>query len=262
MFASGCCAGGAGSLVGMGGAFITIPALTSRWIALSQHQAQATSLASVFATGVGAATSCALAGAVNWPVVAALAGPGTIAANLGARLSSTLPGYTMKGLLGVFMVFTSGVVMAKPLLIQHNGGSDSSAPASTAEKFAKLCVIGCGVGVFSGLFGVGGGAITVPALTLSMPDMSHHEVIGTSCAAMVLPAVSGLCRHASTGALIPSAAVPLAMGTVIGSFFGGRYVALEMDENSLRNVFSGLLLVLGCATVRGGLALRRTALQV
>ena len=37
-------------------------------------------------------------------------------------------------------------------------------------------------------------------------------------------AISGLCRHASTGALVPSVAMPLALGTVCGAFLSGRYV--------------------------------------
>jgi len=209
--------------------------------------------------------SFALAGNVDWSAVAAIATGGTITANLGARLSSHLPGYTMKGLLGVFMVFTSGTVMLKPLLL--NSKDENPAVNTTSQEnafphmFAKLATIGCGVGIFAGLFGVGGGAITVPALALSMPELSQHEAIGTSCAAMVLPAISGLCRHASTGALLPSIALPLAVGTACGAFLSGRFVALQMDENTLRCVFTILLATLGARTVFSAAVMKRAAVN-
>lgn len=266
IFAAGMLAGGGGSVVGMGGAFIAIPALTSRWIALSQHQAQANSLAAVLATGVGGAASFALAGAVDWSAVVAIAMGGTITANIGARLSSHLPGYTMKGMLGAFMVCTAGAVMLKPLLLEAKEGQ--AAPDSSVSEdafpgqFAKLGMIGCGVGLFAGVFGVGGGAITVPALVLCLPELSHHEAIGTSLAAMVLPAVSGLCRHAATGALVPSAAVPLALGTVCGAFFSGRCIALQMDDDTLRYAFTLLMAVLGARTMQSAAVLRRAAVKV
>ena len=47
---AGTVAGGAGSLVGMGGGFVAIPAMTSRWMGLTQHEAHATSLVSVLFT--------------------------------------------------------------------------------------------------------------------------------------------------------------------------------------------------------------------
>jgi hypothetical protein len=247
----------------MGGAFIAIPALTSRWIELCQHRAQANSLAAVLATGVGGAASFALSGNVDWPAVGAIAAGGSVTANLGARLSSYLPGYSLKGLLGVFMIFTSGTVMLKPLLLQASEDGDGNADAveDMPRMFAKLAIIGCGVGVFAGLFGVGGGAITVPALALSMPELSQHEAIGTSCAAMIVPAMSGLCRHSSTGALVPSIAVPLAIGTAFGAFISGRYVALQMDESMLRCAFTTLLAALGARTVFSAAAMRRVSMK-
>lgn len=266
VFTAGVLAGGGGSVVGMGGAFVAIPALTSRWIALSQHKAQATSLAAVLATGVGGATSFALAGAVDWSAVVAIAAGGTITANLGARLSSQLPGHAMKGMLGALMAVTAGAVMLKPMLLEIEDSKTASNTSTSSElgleRVAKLGVIGCGVGLFAGVFGVGGGAITVPALAFCAPELSHHEAIGTSCAAMVLPAVSGLCRHAATGALVSSAAVPLAIGTACGAFVGGRYIALQMDETTLRWVFATLMAVLGARTMQSAAVMRRAVAKM
>jgi len=245
----------------MGGAFVAIPALTSRGIALSQHQAQATSLAAVLATGAGGAASFALAGSVDWFAAGAIAGGGVITANAGARISAQMPGYAMKGMLGAFMICTSGAVVMKPYFFHEEAGHDKSGKVAQPlpQRLVKLATIGCAVGVFAGVFGVGGGAITVPAVSICMPELSHHEAVGTSCAAMVLPAISGLARHAQTGALVGWVALPLALGTTLGAFLGGRYIALELDESTLRTAFSILLAVLGARTLRGAAVLRTTA---
>jgi len=264
IFSAGVLAGGSGSIVGMGGAFIAIPALTSRWIALTQHKAQATSLAAVLATGAGGAASFALSGAVDWSAASAIAGGGVITANLGAKLASQLPGHMLKSMLGMFMVCTAGSVMLKPMVVHAAQAKEDDedlerSDATLVENFAKLAVVGCGVGIFAGVFGVGGGAISVPALTLCIPELSHHEAIGTSCAAMMLPAVSGLWRHAQTGALVPSAALPLAIGTACGAFLSARHIALQMDEVTLKSVFAVLLAVLGARTMQTAAAMRRAA---
>ena len=71
---AGLAAGSAGSLVGMGGGFVAIPAMTSRFMNLSQHEAHATSLVSVLFTGAAGGASFALAGSVDYGVAATVAG--------------------------------------------------------------------------------------------------------------------------------------------------------------------------------------------
>lgn len=266
VFATGLVSGCGGSLVGLGGAFVTIPALTSRWVKLTQHQAQATSLAGVLATGAGVAVTFASAGVVDWNIAMAITGGGMVTANLGAQLATKLPGHTMKGLLGVFMVCAASAVLAKSL---NKGTSEQAVANSEApraelsiEKVSKLLAIGCGVGIFAGVFGVGGGAISVPAVALSFPELSHHEALGTSCAAMVLPAVSGLARHARTGALVLPAVLPLAVGNALGAMLGSKYISLQLDEATLRCFFSGLLAILGMRTMQSAWTMRSAALKV
>ena len=89
--ATGAMAGSAGSLVGMGGGFVAIPAMTSRFIGMTQHEAHATSLVSVLFTGASGGASYALAGSVDWSVAATVAAGGIFTANLGARLASRRP---------------------------------------------------------------------------------------------------------------------------------------------------------------------------
>lgn len=73
----------------------------------------------------------------------------------------------------------------------------------------------------------------MPAVSSCLPELLHHEVLGTSLIAMVPPAIAGLVQHLETGALVRQAALPLAAGTATSSFFTGKYLALEFDEATM-----------------------------
>ena len=171
------------------------------------------------------------------------------------------------------------------LALRSNAATEQDRTMSV-DRIVKLVAVGGAVGIFCGLFGVGGGAVTVPAISFCLPELTHHEVplprlgcctmartapyshcalgreaIGTSLVAMVPPAVSGLIQHSRTGALIVAAALPLAVGTASGSFLTGKYVALEVDEDTLRRLFSGTMVVLGLLQLKGARALRAAARQ-
>eukprot|EP00903_Cladosiphon_okamuranus_P015302 g14136.t1 len=120
-------------------------------------------------------------------------------------------------------------------------------------KAAKMFAIGAGSGFLAGVFGVGGGILTVPSISLAT-DLGHKEVLGTSLAAMVLPALMGSATHFRQGNLIPRIALPLALGTGAGAFAGGKYAARHLDDATLKLVFSCLMFVLGVKTVAGARA--------
>ena len=108
-------------------------------------------------------------------------------------------------------------------------------------------MIGIGSGFLAGLFGVGGGAIVVPALTLAT-DMTHYQALGTSLCAMALPAMVGTGTHYMKGNVSMRVAPALATGAFLGGFLGGK-LGLKTNEDALRWVFSGLMVVLGARTL-------------
>jgi len=201
----------------------------------------------------------------------AVAGGGIVTANLGARVAEVLPAYALKGMLGVFMLCIGPAVYFKEeirarvesnravTLKDHTAVEESNlAPGS----IAKLAAIGGAVGIFCGVFGVGGGAVTVPAVSFCLPDLPHQTAIGTSLAAMVLPAISGIVRHVQTGTIVFAAALPLIVGGVVGSYLSGRFIALELDEATLRGIFTLVMVVMGGRIFQGALVARRASLQV
>jgi uncharacterized protein len=99
-----------------------------------------------------------------------------------------------------------------------------SAP-SIAERphVAALIAIGVLAGTLSGLFGVGGGVLVVPALLLLGVD--QRRAAGTSVAAILPTAIVGAIGYAVTGHVDWVAGILLAIGAVIGAQFGSFLLA-------------------------------------
>ena len=61
------------------------------------------------------------------------------------------------------------------LALRSNAATEQDRTMSV-DRSVKLVAVGGAVGIFCGLFGVGGGAVTVPAISFCLPELSHHEV--------------------------------------------------------------------------------------
>ena len=106
-------------------------------------------------------------------------------------------------------------------------------------------VVGLGAGVLSGLFGIGGGIIIVPALAF-VAGMPFLTATGTSLGALLLPVgVLGAFEYYRNGHLDPKASLYIAIGLFIGAWFGA-YLAHLLTAVQLKRAFA-LLLVLMAA---------------
>jgi len=239
-------AGTLGSLAGLGGGFVMIPLMTSGLLRLSQHQAHGTSLFAVATTGIAGALG--YSGQVDYEAAAAIACTGIVSARFGARAMNTMPEKMLRKALGALMIGVAPLVPAKNYLMDALEGDNEEPERKTGiERLYVPALIGCFSGLASGLFGVGGGAIVVPALTIST-DMNHYQALGTSLCAMVLPAMSGTFEHYKKGNVCMRVAPGLAAGAFVGAYLGGR-LGLSIDETKLKYGFSGLMLALGTRTI-------------
>ncbi|HLM37232.1 MAG TPA: sulfite exporter TauE/SafE family protein [Gaiellaceae bacterium] len=113
-------------------------------------------------------------------------------------------------------------------------------PQNTA---VRLLVIGLLAGVFSALFGVGGGIVVVPLLIL-LAGYTERPAMGTSLAAILLIALVGAVTYALHGEVKPGAAavvgIPGALGAVAGASLQQR-----LANRTLSLAFSTLLAVVG-----------------
>lgn len=105
----------------------------------------------------------------------------------------------------------------------------------------RAAIVGVAAGLASGLFGIGGGAIIVPALVafLAVDQRTAH---GTSLAAVLPIAIAGAAGYLVGGAVDLLAVIPLAVGSTVGALAGARLLD-RLPERTLRRVFAVFLLL-------------------
>jgi uncharacterized membrane protein YfcA len=103
-------------------------------------------------------------------------------------------------------------------------------------------LIGLGAGVLSGLFGIGGGVVIVPALML-VASMSSITATGTSLGALLLPVGAlGAWAYYKNGHLDARAALLIAVGLFFGAYFGAR-LAMMLTAVQLKRAFAVFLVL-------------------
>ena len=107
--------------------------------------------------------------------------------------------------------------------------------------------IGLVAGVTSGLFGVGGGIVMVPAMFYLL-KVDIKTAIGTSLVVIIPTAISGAVKHQQLGNIDWRIAGSLAPLAIAGGFLGA-YLVGQIDASTLKKLFGGLLVLAGIYTV-------------
>jgi len=266
---TGVSAGALGSLVGLGGGFVAVPMLT-QWVGVGQHIATGTSLAVVLMTGSSGAYGYMKNGNIDYEVAAAIALGGMLFARTGANMMAGTDATVLKYYMGLLQVGVSPLIPAKAYLVRSRGSAaDDAQNAAAADdatakpsfdpvKAGKMFAVGSIAGFLSGMFGVGGGALTVPAIALST-DLPQHAVVGTSLMAMVPAAIVGTATNLSNGKISMRIAGPLGAGSFIGATVGSLLLAPLLPEVAMQGLFSVLMATLGTRTVLQARAALRAA---
>eukprot|EP01062_Namystynia_karyoxenos_P063612 TRINITY_DN56419_c0_g1_i1.p1 TRINITY_DN56419_c0_g1~~TRINITY_DN56419_c0_g1_i1.p1 ORF type:complete len:283 (+),score=70.27 TRINITY_DN56419_c0_g1_i1:77-850(+) len=250
-FAVGLTAGGAGSLVGLGGGFVAIPLLTG-WLKLPQHVAHGTSLAAVTATGSCGAAGYWGAGAVDAESALAVAAGGVAMSPIGAVAAKAIPARRLRQCLGVLLLGVAPAVALRPQLhaaqLRWRGSrGEEAGRRGPLEHWGPLVATGLVSGLLAGMFGIGGGTVTVPAVTLAT-GCDHHTALGTSLLAMVPAGAVGAATHLRQGTCSIALAAPLAAGSCCGAY-AGACLGSQAPEDAMRFLFAGLTAVLGVRAI-------------
>jgi len=223
-------------LLGSGGSILTVPVL-HYLVGQPEKLAIAGSLLVVGLIAAAASVPYARARQVDWRNVLWFGVPGMAGAWAGATLAHWVPGAAQLALF-------SGVMLLAAWRMLRGGVARSQAPSR------RLAVVagGLGVGALSGLVGVGGGFLIVPALVL-LAGVPMANAVGTSLAIISLNAFTGFARYQDVLAgqsqqldlpvLLSVAAVGIA-----GSF-AGRRLGRRLPQATLRRLFGGFLVVMG-----------------
>ena len=113
-------------------------------------------------------------------------------------------------------------------------------PEGLKARPLLLAAIGLGAGVLSGLFGIGGGIVMVPALVLV--GLGQHRAQATSLAAIVPIAIVGAALFGRADSIDVGAAIFLAFGSLVGAR-AGALLMHRLSEVVLARVFAVLLVV-------------------
>jgi len=103
--------------------------------------------------------------------------------------------------------------------------------------------LGITIGILAGFFGIGGGALMVPALVI-LAGMTQHQAQGTSLAALVYPVgLLGAISYFRGGHVNILGAAILGLGVMVGSYFGAER-AVEVPDAVLRRAFAIFLILI------------------
>lgn len=232
----GLAAGGFGGLLGIGGGMIMVPLMLGV-LKLSQHEAHGTSLIALVFTGLAGAMAYGLKGHVDYPAAAALALSAMTTVRAGARHAHALPAGTLRKWFGIFLIVCAALLFARPWLTVS--GSVHPLPV----QILILIITGAAAGFLSGMMGVGGGAVMIPAMVV-FAGFGQHAAQGTSLLVMVPAGLTGSLAHYQLGHVVKKHLPGLISGILLGAFLGSL-AANFVPDLPLRLVFMSGIVVMG-----------------
>ena len=258
-------AGGLGALVGIGGGVVLVPLLVLAFSA-DIRLAVATSLVSVVATSTAEGSVYVGKGLANMRLGMTLEIFTTLGGISGGLIAASVPPQVLAGLFAFLMLFTSGLMLrgketkgaaSKGRAADNdipNGheeigtlaGSYSDEHLGEVIHYRAVRVwLGGGIsflaGIVSGLLGVGGGFIKVPAMHLGM-RVPIKVAAATSNFMIGVTAVSSLFVYFARGMVQPYVAAPVALGVTAGAL-AGTGIAKRVSALRLRQLMSAVLVL-------------------
>lgn len=220
-------------ILGGGGSIVAVPAFTFL-LHLAPKDAVVASLAVVgIAAAVGAIGAFARR-AVPIAVALTVGLSATVGAYAGGLAGSRLGDRTQLAILAVVMFVAAVSLWRRP--------EDSATPAAKLSKPA-LALLGVSIGSLTGLVGVGGGFLIVPALVIGA-GLPMRQAVAASLFVIALAAFSGLAGYLGHGSIAWSFILPFGAIAAIGTLAGGT-VAYRLPQRRLQQAFACGLFLLG-----------------
>lgn len=233
-----------GGLIGLSGGVILVP-LMVRVLSLAQHRVHGTSLIAVVCSGLSGAVAYAVNGSVEMSSALILAIGASLTARLGVRCCTALPEWKLMRYFGFFLILTSFLLAGKPFF-----GVMTTDPLTGLPKGIALMAIGLVTGFLSGMLGIGGGVVMVPAMVLVV-GMSQHIAQGCSLICLIPAGAIGAYSHFRRGNIVTGVLPGLVAGIMVGAYLGGTF-ANFLSEYFLGAVFAVVLVFLGVDLIRQG----------
>jgi len=244
----GLIAGVFSGLFGIGGGLVIVPALVAL-LGFDLKEAVGTSLAALLLpVGIFAVIAYHRAGKLRIDTAVFIAIGLVFGAFIGANIALNLPTRTLQQLYGVFLLYMSWrFIEPRKLWAQYRSLKTPAIEEDVPEinaPFWVLIVLGFVAGILSGMFGIGGGIVIVPALVAFL-RFDQKRAVGTSLAVLLLPvSLAAVIAYYSDGKLNPGVAAFVALGLVFGAF-GGAKLALNLPTLTVKRLYGLFLLFVG-----------------
>jgi len=246
------------ALTGAGGGVLAVPLLVYG-AGMSMVQAGPVALVAV---GLGAAASAVLGlrdCTVRYRAALLIAGCGILLAPLGLWSAKQVGSRWLSALFALILLHVARNSWRRGAGWQPAAGRQPACrrdPATGRLRWTSRCarelsVSGGLAGLLSGLLGVGGGFVVVPAL-LRATDLPVASIVATSLSVVALVSLSGVAAGVASGAVAWQLVLPFCAGTLAG-MFAGRTLAGRLPESTIHKAFAALAALTAAAMLAGAL---------
>jgi uncharacterized protein len=254
-FVLGLLAGGVLGLTGAGGAIIAVPLLI---FGLGLPMVDAAPIA-LLATAIGASTGALLGfreHILRYKAAMVMATSGLLLSPLGLWAAARLPDRPLLALFSLILFYVSITMYLRARSGLTTECDESTGPPCLLDEtrgkltwtlscFRAMLTAGALSGFLSGLLGVGGGFIIVPALR-KFTNLPMRSITTTSMGVIAIVSMGSVAGATLEGTMSWALGIPFASGAFAG-MLTGRIMASRLDHAMLQRIFAVLAFVVACA---------------
>ena len=222
--------------LGGGGSILTVPVLVYA-LGYDPKLSIAMSLPIVGTAALVGVVSHWRAGNVRLQTAAIFGSVAMVGSYTGARASQLLTGRVQLLILGVVMV------AASVSMLRSAAGSTLHEDATAPAHPVLMLSVGFGVGMLTGVIGIGGGFLIVPALVI-LGKVPMKSAVGTSLLVIAMNSLSGYLGHHGEGDVPWDFVVRFTAVAIIG-IVAGTALVKHISTRQLKRAFALLLIVIG-----------------
>ncbi len=234
------------ALTGAGGAIIAVPLLIFG-LHLTMVEAVPVALLAVCLSATMGAMIALVQGKVRYRAAALIAFTGAIASPIGLWLAQKLPNAPLTILFAFILAYVAVDMLRQSMRDNNNIAADNTTQPCLVETAdgrliwtwfcaRALALSGALVGFLSGLLGVGGGFVVVPALK-KVTNLQMQSILATSLAVITLVSAVGVTTATLMGGMKWSIAIPFTIGALAGMLIG-RIFASHISGEKLQQAFA------------------------
>ena len=221
-------------LLGGGGSILTVPALVYL-VGQTPHVAVTASLMIVGTNSAIGAAFHRSQGTLNWRVALAFGGTGMLTSYMAAGVSDLFSPTLLLVLFALLMLCIALLMIFRPTITYK-------LDAEAQCNWVVVIAAGAVVGVLTGVLGVGGGFLIVPALVM-LVGLPMQQAVGTSLTIIAMNSLAGLLGHLGDVSLDMRLIAIFVVTGLLGTLSGTK-LAQRLENKLLQRLFALVVLVL------------------